>query len=106
MLYTIGKGKLYHALVEVQGPQKKLGRLDAPPEMNYDGGGVFQTVEDAERYIQKYCIGEEEKYAVFGLADTVWGVDTVPSKDGWWHYLLWNRPIVMPEEIEELATSK
>ena len=105
MLYTIGRDNVYRAKIEVWGEISKTGRYDSTRE-GYKGGCVFQTIDDAHRYIKERCLGEEEKFAVFGLdLATQWGVDTVPSDDGWWHHLLWKRKVLLLEETEDLTQS-
>ena len=93
MLYTVGPRRRYKAFIEVWGNLYKQGRTE-----NYPGGCVFQTKADARRYIGK--IESTKEMGVFGLQAS-WGIDTEPSEDGWWHYLLKDRPILLLESSNE-----
>lgn len=93
MLYTVGPARRYRAFLDVWGRLYKTGRKEG-----YPGGCVFQTIEDAHRFIEKR--NEINNFGVFGLKEVVWDVDTEPSVDGWWHHLLHNRPIVLLDDVK------
>ena len=87
MIYTVGNRAHYLAAIAREGTVFKTGRHD-----NYPGGYAVQTIEDAERLIVEQ--GQVGVWGVFGLlAD--WETDTEPSKDGWWHDLLIDAPVVV-----------
>ena len=89
MIYSVGPAKVYRAAQEIYGPQYKSGRHD-----DYSGGCAFETYANAQRYIDEKGPDDME-FAVFGL-EAEWNVDTEPSEDSWWHYLLNSRPLIIP----------
>lgn len=90
MIYTIGHRESYLRGLEA-GQLYKTGRHDS-----YPGGYAFKTREDAQRRIDE---AYDESYAVFGL-DADWEQDTVPSKHGWWHALVVDRPIILLQDMQ------
>lgn len=94
MVYTVGKGRIYRALIALYGAGYKVGRHD-----DYRGGCVFRTLADAYRYIDEYINGDTD-FVPFGLR-AEWELDTEPSEDGWWHYLLYNREFFILEGISD-----
>ncbi len=94
IVYTVGKGRIYRALIALYGTGYKVGRHD-----DYAGGCVFSSLTDAYRYIDEHINGDPD-FVPFGLR-AQWGVDTEPSEEGWWHYLLYNREFFALEGISE-----
>ena len=88
VIYTVGPEKVYKAQLQVWGDLFKVGRTE-----EYRGGCAFQSIVDAQRWIQEYKKEEDRKFGVFGL-NAEWGKDTEPSEDKWWHYLLHNRQVI------------
>jgi hypothetical protein len=89
MIYTVGPKKIYKAQIQVWGTLFKVGRSE-----KYRGGCAFQSIADAQRWIEEYKKGKDNReFGVFGL-EAEWGKDTEPSEDEWWHYLLHNRQVV------------
>lgn len=80
-VYTVGNGRVYRAIIALDGAGYKKGRTE-----DYTGGCVFNNLDDAYRFIEIYMGGDTD-FVPFGLR-AEWGVDTEPSEDGWWHYLL------------------
>ncbi|TQV84271.1 hypothetical protein FKG94_06335 [Exilibacterium tricleocarpae] len=88
LIYTVGKRHIYLAQLEVGSKVIKRGK-----DVGYQGGCAFETIEAAERYIVEKFSAERENYGVFGL-DAIWGIDTEPSAEVWYHNLIVPRPIV------------
>lgn len=90
-IYTVGHEEAYDRHIqehrEAGHPENftKKGRHD-----HYDGGCAFTDYPSAERFIEEQ--GQVGKWAVYELdAD---GQDLEPHRDGWWYYLLADRPIL------------
>lgn len=97
MIYTCGHRQNYLDAIaqSKQGVIQKTGRRlpgDEHFTHGYDGGCAFQSIDDAQRYINEQ--GDPETWTVFGL-DADWNADTTPGADGWWHYLLHDADIVV-----------
>lgn len=88
MIYTVGNTQSYMDAIEKYGEGEvfKFDRHDDDP-----GGCAFQSIADAQRFIRERG---NPTWSVFGI-DAQWGVDTTPSEDGWWHYLLRNAPLIV-----------
>lgn len=87
MVYTVGNSKSYRRAIAKYGLITKTGRTD-----DYEGGIIFLTRENAERYIKEY---NHPNWEVFGvLAD--WDKDTLETED-YWHWLLIDSPIAILE---------
>lgn len=82
MVYTIGRTEAYEAELDA-GPVEKRGRSSAE---GYPGGSVWRDFDDALRDCPP-------GYSVYGV-DADWDNDTAPSRDGDWHDLLRDAPIV------------
>lgn len=93
MVYTVGnRGQYKKLLAQTDGNVKKVGvRLVGSKSypQGYGGGYAFQTIEDAQRFLDEHGYDD---YAVFGL-QTTWD-NTYPTPDGWWHYLVEDAAIV------------
>lgn len=89
-IYTIGNRESYENAFHNSGIGGvfKMGRNVAE---KYEGGIVFQTVEDAQAYIEESFLG---KYSIYAVAAS-WNADTYTHEDGH-HYLLrdaWHFPL-------------
>lgn len=104
MIYTIGSRENYLNAIENSdgGYIEKLGRypresgeyVNTRPD-GYVGGTVVQTFEDALRLLDTM----PGAYCIWGV-DANWETDTVPSKNGWWHDLLYDSRIISLEKFK------
>lgn len=108
MLYTIGNQKDYTETMARLGKIFKFGKIAPIPgdeiwKDGYDGGCVFQTAADAQRYIeQENGVGF---YGIFGLdlEASTWGTATEPSAEGWWHHLIQPADVLVLDPATMLA---
>lgn len=83
-IYTIGHKSAYEAAYKEFGALTKTGKTES-----YAGGYAFRTQEEAQAFVDEAA----PEFAVFPmLAD--WETETEPSKDGRYHHLLVDSPII------------
>lgn len=85
MIYTVGNTKNYKAAIEEHGEIYKQGET-----IDYAGGIVFETQEDATAYIE--LMSKSKEWSVWGV-DANWITDTYPDMEGY-TYLLWDSLII------------
>ena len=94
MIFTLGRKLVYEtALADKNNPNPmKAGKSE-----DYEGGEVWKTVVQAQRYAAHKKLNG---FAVYGvLAD--WDKDTVPSKEGSYHCLIKDAEFVrVPDEFK------
>lgn len=88
MVYTVGHTENYKAAIAANGVIQKTGKREG-----YQGGIIFQNVEDAKRYLDE--TGNADIWSVWGV-DAEWGVDTKPTgvDDWYWHWLTRHSDII------------
>jgi hypothetical protein len=104
MIYTIGNEKNYREAIAKYGAIQKLGRGIVDGKA-YEGGYVFKTQENAERYIDE--VGMRGVWIAWGV-NAEWGVDTEPVvpasvvtrwQESKAHFLLRDADIVVLEAV-------
>jgi len=73
MIYTLGKTDLYEKYLDHKPDAKKKGRTK-----DYEGGTVWETTEDAQKYINECCSPNE--FSIYGV-EADWKRDTLPEID-------------------------
>jgi type V secretory pathway adhesin AidA len=86
MIFTVGHTVNYKKSLAEHGTVFKQGE-----QVGYEGGIAFETYADAKRFLDEN--GKADVWSVWGL-DADWITDTYPASDGWWCYLLFDKPII------------
>ena len=88
MLYTIGDKTAYLKAIKNSngGAIIKIGKAN-----DYDGGYVFESIEDAQKRIDEAYSNSE--YGVFGIETVI--ENTSPAKNGWWRTLNTDAKIIV-----------
>lgn len=86
MIFTVGHEENYRKAIAQYGVIQKMGET-----IEYQGGIVFETYEDAERHLK--ALGHQDDWCVWGV-DADWITDTYGNADEGCQYLLFDKDII------------